>query len=207
MATRSVTVILILALAGIYAHVLASPPEFSVQLPEFSRIPRTIEGWTAQDLFVPDEVARVLDADETLNRVYVDSQGRSVSLFLAYFASQQVNSQIHSPRNCVPGSGWNILSMDKVEQPVFGKDHSATRLIMGRNDARHQMLYWFRTRNGDLTGEYSLKWDLVKNALARKRTDAVFVRLIVPAGQDAALQEFMAALRDPLEDALGRAGL
>ena len=35
--------------------------------------------------------------------------GSVVWLFIGYFGTQHENSQIHSPKHCYPGAGWNIL--------------------------------------------------------------------------------------------------
>jgi hypothetical protein len=69
------------------------------------------------------------------------------------------------------------------------------------------MLYWFETRSGFVTGEYALKWDLVRNSLARRPTDAVFIRYTAPVEQPAATRRLIAALDDPLHDILGQVGL
>lgn len=207
MAIRSLIVLLILAATGIGARVVASPPVFTIPTPGFDSLPRQINGWTSEDIPMTENVARVLDADETLTRVYTDGQGKFVTLFLAYFATQQVNSQIHSPRNCVPGSGWKVLSTSEVAENLIGRPHGATRMVIARNESRHQMLYWFRTRGGDLTDEYGLKWDLIKNAIARQPTNATFIRFVAPIDQEAAMKDVMGQLSGPIEEALQRAQL
>jgi EpsI family protein len=207
MAIRSIVVLLILAVTGLLARELASPPGFELQMPGLDRLPRELEGWSSEEKLMSDDVARALDADETFSRVYSDSQGRFVSVFLAYFASQQVNSQIHSPRNCIPGSGWKVVSTSQVSGNHIGGEHQATRMVISRNESRHFIMYWFRTRGGDLAGEYSLKWDLVKNAIGRQPTNAMFIRFHARVGQEDAMMDVMRQLSDPIEASLARAGL
>ena len=46
-------------------------------------------------------------------RGYGDSAlGRAGTLFVAAFRSQRNGKSPHSPKNCLPGSGWTQLSSD-----------------------------------------------------------------------------------------------
>ena len=47
----------------------------------------------------------VLRADDTLNRIY-RLRAASSYLFIAYFKTQRYGQSPHSPKNCLPGSGW-----------------------------------------------------------------------------------------------------
>ena len=66
---------------------------------------------------------------------------------------------------------------------------------------------WTRTRGGSVTGEYALKWDLVKNSLARKPTDAAFIRFTASSEDVEAMQELLALLDEPLDSMLTEVGL
>lgn len=54
------------------------------------------------------EVEAQLHADRLLSRTYLSAgQGDAASLFVAWFQSQRAGaSQPHSPKVCLPGSGW-----------------------------------------------------------------------------------------------------
>ena len=152
-------------------------------------------------------IAKVLGADVTLQRVYRNGTQQQVHVYLAYFSRQAVNSQIHSPRHCVPGSGWTIVSTEPSRLSLSGREQPATRMVLERDGATQEMLYWFRTRSGSVTGEYALKLDLVRNSLARRPTDAVFVRFMTRPEDAPAMQELMTSLDQPLETLLGETGL
>ena len=70
------------------------------------------------------------------------------------------------------------------------------------------MLYWYQTRSGWLAKETSLKFELARNSLMRKPTDAAFVRIISPGsegGSETSLQllkEFWSEIAPNLNDAL-----
>jgi hypothetical protein len=67
---------------------------------------------------IEQEVLDVLKADDILNRVYCSAAspdcaqtGRgSANLFVAGFRTQRTGKAPHSPKNCLPGSGWVPLS-------------------------------------------------------------------------------------------------
>jgi EpsI family protein len=208
MALRALIAVVVIGLAGGYARELAGSRVFAEAAPDLAQLPAAVGEWRSEDYTLSESVSRVLAADAVLQRRYYTPDGREVWLFLAYFAAQGVNSQIHSPRHCVPGTGWRIASMEPCVLDTPGGSHRATRLLI-RSDSgeANEMLYWFKTRSGTVTGEYALKWDLVKNSLARRPTDAVFVRCMASQSHGEDLRGLMAALEGPLDQLLGRVGL
>ena len=102
MAIRSLIAILIVATSGVFARDLGARRSFTQGTPSLDRIPASIGNWRSQDYPLEKRTADVLAADVTMHRRYFRSDGSEVWFFLAYFADQEVNSQIHSPRHCVP---------------------------------------------------------------------------------------------------------
>jgi EpsI family protein len=207
MAFRFLIVLLIVAGAGIYARVLEAHRVSAGQPPRLSEIPAAFGDWRSRDIPMSANIAKVLGADVTLQRVYQNSSRQQVEVFLAYFSRQAVNSQIHSPKHCLPGSGWTIVSTEPARLDLPGGPQPATRMIIEREGASEEMLYWFRTRSGSVTGEYALKLDLMRNSLARQPTDAVFVRYVARDQDTGAMRDVMATLEKPLQAILTEAGL
>jgi EpsI family protein len=171
------------------------------------RVPVEISGWRSASLPTDDKTAAILDADVTLKRSYERGDGTSVGLFVAYFAQQQVNSQIHSPRNCLPGAGWKVRRIREEVVPVNGGPQPVTCMVMAHAGAEQEVLYWFRTRTGDITGEYAMKWDLVKNSLARRRTDAVLIRYDGSHADSSAIRDLMGLLNPRIRTVLAGIGM
>ncbi len=207
MAIRILIVTLVLGSAGIYARTLAIERAFTTSTPQLTRLPTAVGRWYSEDIPLSEPVAEVLAADVTLQRVYRHPSGAEALLFVAYFSEQQVNSQIHSPRNCVPGSGWNVVSVEPGFLTLPGGKAPMTTMILQRNDRHKEMIYWFRTRGGTVTGEYALKLDLVRNALARRPTDAAFVRYLSLVEHGEAMRELIAQLDPYLVATLAEVGL
>jgi EpsI family protein len=207
MVARILIVLVLVGSAGLYARSLAARRSYSDRLPALQDLPRHVGEWQSEDLPLSEDVSEILAAETTLYRRYYRIDGSEVWLFLAYFAEQRVNSQIHSPRHCVPGGGWRIESLDALTVALPGGTCPTTRMVIGRDDQKVEMLYWFRTRGGVVTGEYRLKWDLLKNSLAGRPTDAVFVRFTAPIMDSEAMRRLVAELDAPLSRVLGEVGL
>jgi EpsI family protein len=207
LAVRILTIAAIVGLCGVYAERLRSERVFSLQVPRLQSLPTTLKNWRGEDSPLSERSARSLGADALLMRSFRNEKGDQVWLFLAYFARQRANAQIHSPRNCLPGSGWHITAMEEAAIPLGQGAQPITRLAIERNGERQEVLYWFKTRSGSLTGEYALKIDLLKNSLARRPTDAAFIRFSAPLQASQSTRDLIQRLHGPIEDVFSEIGL
>jgi EpsI family protein len=207
MVVRTLIAVALIALSGAYARSLAHRGAAHGH-PPIEQLPREVAGWSSTDRVVDAETARVLGADRTLHRRYRNRRGEEVGVFVAYFARQQVNAQVHSPRHCLPGGGWRTVELESdTLHPMSGHPQPIMRMLVQRQEYRHEILYWFQTRTGSLTSEYALKFNLMMNALRKRPTDVAFVRYDAPHSSAAALRELAAEIDQPLKNALREAGL
>lgn len=207
MVVRHLIAMVVIGLAGFYATDLRGGRPEPAPMPAIERLPREVGAWRSGELSTGETVADVLAADRTLTRRYRRADGATVILFLAYFAEQQVNSQIHSPINCLPGGGWRIASHAKKDLAAGQDGLPATCLRISREGSSQEVVYWFQTQGGRMGGEYALKWDLVKNAILRRPTNAAFVRYNAPSSDADALHELVRLLEPHLNRILGEVGL
>lgn len=203
MVLRSISAALLIALAGFYAGNLRAGGSGAIAAPPLERLPRHLDAWWGEDLPANEAAVTVLAADALLHRCYRRADGSAVWLFVAYYGQQQLNAQIHSPRNCLPGGGWQIASLEREAEAGLPMSHMRIR----REEHGQEVYYWFGTQQGRLVGEYALKWDLVKNALARRPTNSAFVRFNAQRRDSTALRELMQLLEPSLSDILAEAGL
>jgi EpsI family protein len=167
-----------------------------------SQVPQTLGSWKmTQEGVVEPEVQEILKADDLLDRVYVDNNvGNNVdnraraeaSLFIAAFRSQRNGKAPHSPKNCLPGSGWTPMNSGELTVDV-GQTVPivVNRYIVAHGDDREVVLYWYQSRDRVVANEFKAKFWVMADAIRLNRTDTALVRVVVPIvnrDEDAATQ-------------------
>jgi len=149
-------------------------------------IPTDIEGWTASPGRVPDaRELELLGATSYLSRDYRRA-GQSLNLFISYYALQRAGESMHTPKNCLPAAGWEILKHDEAGVRFEGRTERINKFTIQNGDARALVLYWYQTRNRVIAGEYEGKAFLLWDAITKGRTDGAVARIIVPDNAEAA---------------------
>ena len=158
---------------------------------ELSSFPLFLPPWQGIDLTLSRGELEVLGPGQFLLRDYIDANDRSVvNLFVAYFPSQRSADTIHSPKNCIPGSGWAPISSGYF--PIVRLDGSTmvvNRYIVAKGTDRDLVFYWYQAHSRVTANEYYAKILLVTDAVRLNRTDGSLVRVVVPisrAGENAA---------------------
>src|ERR1700747_678475 len=76
--------------------------------------PAQVGSWGGQDQRIGDDVLTILGPGDFLSRIYTQAGQPFIGLFLGYFPSQQTGDPIHSPKNCLPGSGWMPVESARI---------------------------------------------------------------------------------------------
>ena len=177
-------VIALLLFTGIYVHILRYTRVSIREHVDLKAFPMTLGNWQSKENLIIDEDEReVLKSTQDLWRNYTDSDNHEIGLFIAYFKDQKYGEQIHSPKHCLPGSGWEITDKEPFHVQIQNSSYDQlkiNKLIISQKNYNEIMLYWFWTRSGIITSEYDLKFNLAKNALLRNPTDAAFIRISFP---------------------------
>ena len=187
MKKRVIIAAVLIAIGGVAANYLRYVRPEPDRWPVFSDMPYESAVYTGEERRFDAASYEVLQADTTTLRVYRDTAGSPLWLFVGDFRSQEYGSQIHSPRQCLPGGGWRIGEIEPYDLRLAGESiKKVNRLIITEGDNRQLMLYWFETRGGTIRDEFALKWDLMKNSLMLRPSDAAFIRLNlpIPPGED-----------------------
>lgn len=135
-----------------------------------------------QDVQMDKETLDVLKADDILSRIYVNqSTGQTATLFVAFFETQQTGKTPHSPKNCLPGSGWSQTQSGTILIPVAGEPSpiKVNRYVVARGENQSVVLYWYQARNRVIASEYTAKIYTVADALRYNRSDTSLVRVVV----------------------------
>lgn len=171
----------VLLLGGAFGNYLRYIEQEPDRPAEFGLIPYEIAGYNGVEERFAEDSYDILRADTTTLRHYDDTLGNKYWLFIAYFSSQKYGSQIHSPKHCLPGGGWKIMSLEPFELAFEdGSVKTVNRLLIAERENKQLMLYWFETRGGTIRDEFTLKWDLMRNSIFLRPTDAAIVRLTIP---------------------------
>jgi EpsI family protein len=115
-------------------------------------------------------------------RDYVDRAGRGLNLYIGYWGNQGRGSGIHSPKHCLPGSGWEPVEASLVTIPLSGSRPPITvnRYLVQKDREQQVVLYWYQSQGRVIAGEIPARIAMVKNSLVRNRTDGAIVRVMSP---------------------------
>ena len=180
--TGATATLLALTLFAVYSAGKREPEELAQPL---SSIPEEIDGWKGvQDSKLDQETESVLSASDYVYRTY-EKDGSKVDMFMAFYAMQRAGEAMHSPKNCLPGAGWEIWNYDTIEIPVQGEPVEINKYWIQRGRDRMLVLYWYQNADRIIASEYSAKAYLVWDAVRTGRTSGSIVRVTVADRPDA----------------------
>jgi len=145
--------------------------------------PVTMGDWQGRGGVILDvETLNVLKPKDYVMRRYQDPAGRNLWLFIAYWDSQRRGAQPHSPKNCLPGAGWEPLEASRVTIPLPQPFAPivVNRFLIQKDRDQLLVFYWYQSQGKAIAGEVAARVDMVKNSIARHRTDGSLVRVSGP---------------------------
>ncbi|HEX8907150.1 MAG TPA: EpsI family protein [Longimicrobiaceae bacterium] len=147
-------------------------------------VPLQVGPWSGRDLPIGDAERAVAGMDDYLYRRFAASPGAATAftLYVGYYRSQAQGRTIHSPKNCLPGAGWEVLSSSAVPVRTATGTVTVNRALLQRKGDRAVVLYWYQGRGRVAADEYRVKWDLLRDAAFHGRTEESLVRVMVPVG-------------------------
>jgi EpsI family protein len=175
---RVVTILLLVQAGLLYSSIRTEIIPVSRPLAE---LPKTFGDWKmTQQGVIDKETMDVLQADDTLTRQYSNGVA-GLDLFVAGFRSQRTGKAPHSPKNCLPGSGWEPLADREITVDIGRAEPiSVNRYVITHGDSRQLVYYWYQSRDRAVAGEFKAKFWVVADAIRYNRTDTALVRVIVP---------------------------
>jgi EpsI family protein len=144
-----------------------------------NEIPYSLAGWNfAQDSPLPPSTLTRLVLTDYVSRVYSKSS-QFLGLFIAYYAEQRSGESMHSPKHCLPGSGWEIWQYGSVDVPVDGTTVTVNKYSIHKGSERQLVLYWYQSGSRIIASEYLGKFLLMRDAVVDGRTDGALVRIML----------------------------
>jgi EpsI family protein len=139
------------------------------------------------------QVVRAVGADDYINRVYLGSKP-PIELYVGYYKDQRSGDRIHSPKNCLPGSGWEPVHSSRVQ---IGSESGVPVLVNGylvaQGTRRNMVLYWYQSHGRIVASEYLAKFLLIADGLKNRPTDGAMVRIWTTAADGEASAQARAA--------------
>lgn len=181
---RIVTALLALQVCAFYA--IASRAETAPLIGSLSMFPVAFHGWAAaRDFPIEQETLEILRADDTLNRLYTDPvKRRAVLLFVAYFKTQRYGQSPHSPRNCLPGAGWEpvsgLSSRPALQVPGVTNPIVINKYVTAHGDELSVTLYWYQSHGRVIASEWDAKFWSVADSIRYHRSDTSIVKITIP---------------------------
>ncbi|MBI1722746.1 MAG: EpsI family protein [Gemmatimonadetes bacterium] len=146
-------------------------------------LPAAVADYRGRDGVLAAEERQAAGVDDYLVRVYANAEadpGHTAYLFVGYYESQTQGRTIHSPKNCLPGSGWEALASTTARIPAPGGAVAVNRYLIQKGADRALVLYWYQGRGRIESSEYVVKWNLLRDAALRRRSEEALVRVMVP---------------------------
>jgi len=153
------------------------------------QLPLAMDGWQGKDDPLETRIVNALGVSDYVNRSYVGGGGQPVDLYAGYYRSQRTGETIHSPKNCLPGAGWEPVRAGRLTIPLAAAPAIVVNeYLVEKGTAQYLVLYWYQTHGRVIASEYSGKAWLVFDAITRNRTDAALVRVLTSTrnGEDQA---------------------
>lgn len=145
-------------------------------------LPTTFGDLGSTDVPISAEALEILGKGEFLNRVYAapaSDRVAPVQLFIAYFPTQRSGQSIHSPQNCLPGSGWSFLRSGVTTfTDRTGKLYRVGDYLISNGRDKQEVLYWYQSHGRSIANDYKAKMLMLTDAIRYGRTDAALVRVI-----------------------------
>jgi EpsI family protein len=157
----------------------------STPLPQpLKDLPVSLGSWNLAQVGVVDEdTMAVLRADDIVTREYVNPSMRArANLFIAYFKTQRTGQSPHSPKNCLPGAGFEPVEevSGKIDVPVGGGSIHINKFVVANGENESVVLYWYQSQGRVIADEFAAKFYLIADSIRRHRSDTSLVRVVVP---------------------------
>jgi EpsI family protein len=142
-------------------------------------IPHELVGYAGRDQTVSKEEQQVAGMDTYLMRAYLRDSSY-FSLYVGYYEAQKRGKSIHSPKNCLPGAGWEPLENSTRALIVGHETLTVNRYLLEKGTNRAVVYYWYQGRGRVSWNEYAVKWELLRDKAIHGRSEEALVRIVVP---------------------------
>jgi EpsI family protein len=144
-------------------------------------LPYTVATWEAEERPLQEQIVKAAGVSDYTNRIYLEPAAAPIQLYIGYYASQRTGDTIHSPKNCLPGAGWDPVRSGYAAIAIPGeREIVVNEYVIQQSQDQQLVFYWYQGRGRVIASEYAGKFWMMADAISRNRTDGALVRLITP---------------------------
>lgn len=144
----------------------------------FDDFPLELGQWRGKKENISQTVIDLLNPMDITSISYVNNDGVSIHLFFDYFSSDASFGGPHSPRNCVPGSGWIIENTFEKDIELDGRIIHSGVFELRFEKSFSVMEFWYVTHFGETANDYKFKLYELLSALTFSPRDVAFIRFV-----------------------------
>lgn len=175
----------LLAVGAMFTVGIDTQQSLALRAPLADVVPNRFFGYRGEQMTLTEAERRVARVTDYLARAYVPETAAAggppwIQVYVGYYERQTQGRTIHSPKNCLPGSGWQALASRAVAVDMANGPVTVNRYLLKRESQTAVVLYWYQGRGRVAANEYLVKWDLLRDAALRRRTEEALVRIVVP---------------------------
>ncbi len=141
-------------------------------------IPMTLGGRAGQNLEIAENERVAAGMTSYIFRVFEEGPS-PLSVYVGYYDHQTQGKTIHSPKNCLPGSGWEALEAAPIAVTTATGPVTVNRYLLQNKNQQALVFYWYQGRGRVAASEYQVKWELLRDAALRGRSEEALVRVVV----------------------------
>jgi EpsI family protein len=180
MVVRFSIVIAVLLGGTVLLHAMSHGEPIMARQP-LKDLPYQIGNWQGKEDPLEERIVQAVSVTDYTNREYISSSAAPVELYIGYYASQRTGDTIHSPKNCLPGAGWDPIQSGYTTIPAGnGTEITVNEYVIAQGLNKELVFYWYQGRGRVVASEYWGKFWMIHDAITRNRTDGALVRLIAP---------------------------
>lgn len=145
-------------------------------------VARTILDRPGKDLTISEDEQRVAGMTSFVLRAFDIRPGqRPVSVYVGYYDDQRQGKTIHSPKNCLPGAGWEPVGQGPMTMTAAdGRSFTVNRYHLVKEGDVALVYYWYQGRGRVAHDEFRVKLELLRDAAMHGRTEEALVRIVIP---------------------------
>lgn len=144
-------------------------------------LPDSLFGLGSRDQTISPAERQVSGVSDYVLRIYgSDTDSVRLSIYVGYYEAQSQGKTIHSPKNCLPGAGWEPVESRPLTIPLANGELTVNRYLLEKGNSRAIVYYWYQGRGRTAWNEYAVKWELLRDKALHGRSEEALVRIVVP---------------------------